>query len=209
MFSNALKRKGVKKGDRVVIYMPMVPEAAVAMLSCARIGAIHSVVIAGFSSNSLADRINDCGAKVIITSDGNFRGNKVIPVKKIVDEAILNTNTIETVIVLNRTNTNIEMVKGRDYWFHEIIKNISDKNKAEIMDSEDILFILYTSGSTGKPKGVVHTCGGYMVYTQYTFDNVFQYKNDEIYWCTADVGWITGHSYIVYGPLLSLSLIHI
>ena len=202
-FSNALKKKGVKKGDRVIIYMPMVPEAAVAMLSCARIGAIHSVVFAGFSSNSLSDRINDCSAKVVITSDGNFRGDKVIPVKKIVDEAIVNTNTVETVIVLNRTNIDVHMIKGRDYWFHEIINNESVENKAETMDSEDILFILYTSGSTGRPKGVVHSCGGYMIYTQYTFENIFQYKHDDVYWCTADVGWITGHSYIVYGPLLS------
>ncbi len=202
-FANVLKKNGIAKGDRVVIYMPMVPEAAVAMLACARIGAIHSVVFAGFSSNSLADRINDCSAKMVLTSDGNFRGAKTIAVKEVVDEALEKCKSIENVIVLKRTGTKVDMKMGRDLWWHEELEGISKENKAEEMDSEDMLFILYTSGSTGKPKGVVHTTGGYMVYTQYTFQNVFQYNDGDVYWCTADVGWITGHSYIVYGPLLA------
>ena len=201
-FSNALKDLGIKKGDRIIIYMPMVPEAAIAMLACARVGAIHSVVFAGFSSTSLADRIDDCEAKMVITSDGNFRGNKVIPVKSVVDEALEKSNSIEKVVVLKRTNQDVNLVENRDFWWHELVADKSSECKAEVMDSEDMLFILYTSGSTGKPKGVVHTTGGYMVYSAYTFLNVFQYDKDDIYWCTADVGWITGHSYIVYGPLL-------
>ena len=201
-FSNALKDIGIKKGDRIIIYMPMVPEAAIAMLACARVGAIHSVVFAGFSSTSLADRIDDCEAKMVITSDGNFRGNKVIPVKSVVDEALEKSNSIEKVVVLKRTNQDVNLVENRDFWWHELVADKSSECKAEVMDSEDMLFILYTSGSTGKPKGVVHTTGGYMVYSAYTFSNVFQYDKDDIYWCTADVGWITGHSYIVYGPLL-------
>ena len=201
-FSNALKDLGIKKGDRIIIYMPMVPEAAIAMLACARVGAIHSVVFAGFSSTSLADRIDDCEAKMVITSDGNFRGNKVIQVKSVVDEALEKSNSIEKVVVLKRTNQDVNLVENRDFWWHELVADQSSECKAEVMDSEDMLFILYTSGSTGKPKGVVHTTGGYMVYSAYTFSNVFQYDKDDIYWCTADVGWITGHSYIVYGPLL-------
>ena len=201
-FSNALKEKGINKGDRVIIYMPMVPEAAIAMLACARVGAVHSVVFAGFSSTSLADRINDCQAKMVLTSDGNFRGNKIIPVKPVVDEALEKCSTIESVIVLERTKQDINMIEGRDYWWHDCIRDISSKCDSEILDAEDMLFILYTSGSTGKPKGVVHSSAGYMVYSSYTFLNVFQYDEDDIYWCTADVGWITGHSYIVYGPLL-------
>ena len=201
-FSNALRDKGIKKGDRVIIYMPMVPEAAIAMLACARVGAVHSVVFAGFSSASLADRINDCQAKMILTSDGNFRGNKTIPVKPVVDEALEKCSTIESVIVLERTKQKVNMKKGRDYWWHDSINRISSQCAPEILDSEDMLFILYTSGSTGKPKGVVHSSAGYMVYSAYTFLNVFQYDENDIYWCTADVGWITGHSYIVYGPLL-------
>ena len=201
-FSNALKDLGIKKGDRIIIYMPMVPEAAIAMLACARVGAIHSVDFAGFSSTSLADRIDDCEAKMVITSDGNFRGNKVIPVKSVVDEALEKSNSIEKVVVLKRTNQDVNLVENRDFWWHELVADQSSECKAEVMDSEDMLFILYTSGSTGKPKGVVHTTGGYMVYSAYTFSNVFQYDKDDIYWCTADVGWITGHSYIVYGPLL-------
>jgi acetyl-CoA synthetase len=201
-FSNALKAKGIKKGDRVIIYMPMIPEAAVAMLACARIGAIHSVVFAGFSSNALSDRINDCEAKAILTSDGNFRGNKKIDVKGVVDEA-LEKSSVETVIVCRRTGVEVTMKEGRDFWWHDVIKDQEDSNAAEEMDSEDPLFILYTSGSTGKPKGVVHSTAGYMVYTKYSFENVFQYSPGDIYWCTADIGWITGHSYIVYGPLLA------
>ncbi|EIM77203.1 acetate/CoA ligase [Nitritalea halalkaliphila LW7] len=201
-FSNALKAKGIGKGDRVIIYMPMVPEAAIAMLACARIGAIHSVVFAGFSSSALADRINDCEAKAVLTSDGNFRGNKKIAVKAVVDEA-LKKASVENVIVYQRTGQEVTMVEGRDHWWHDVIQGQADTNKAEIMDSEDMLFILYTSGSTGKPKGVVHTTGGYMVYTKYSFENVFQYAPGDVYWCTADIGWITGHSYIVYGPLLA------
>ena len=202
-FANAIKAQGIQKGDRVIIYMPMVPEAAIAMLACARVGAVHSVVFAGFSANALADRINDCQAKMILTADGNFRGDKQIPVKAVVDEALQNTSSVKKTIVLRRTGEPAKMVGKRDLWWHDAIEGISLENKAEVMDSEDLLFILYTSGSTGKPKGVVHTCGGYMVYTAYSFQNVFQYEPGDVYWCTADVGWITGHSYIVYGPLLS------
>jgi len=202
-FSNVLVEQGVKKGDRVIIYMPMVPEAAIAMLGCARVGAIHSVVFAGFSSNALSDRIEDCGAKLIITSDGNFRGTKKIPVKAVVDEAVARTSTIESVIVYQRTNQEVVMKEGLDHWWHDLMKGKPESHLAEEMDAEDMLFILYTSGSTGKPKGVVHTCGGYMVYTKYSFENVFQYSPGDVYWCTADIGWITGHSYIVYGPLLA------
>ena len=202
-FSNAMKAQGIEKGDRVIIYMPMIPEAAIAMLACARIGAVHSVVFAGFSSSALADRIIDCEAKMVLTSDGNFRGAKNIPVKAVVDEALEKTTTVETVIVCKRTNADVQMVSGRDIWWHDAIKEESIEHAAESLDAEDLLFILYTSGSTGKPKGVVHTTGGYMVCTQYSFENVFQYAQNDVYWCTADIGWITGHSYIIYGPLLS------
>ena len=202
-FANALQTQGVRKGDRVIIYMPMVPEATVAMLACARIGAVHSVVFAGFSASALADRVNDCKAKMVLTSDGNYRGNKKIPVKAVVDEALQKTHTVEKVIVLKRTGEQVEMVPDRDLWWHDTIANEPDSHKAEVMKSEDLLFILYTSGSTGKPKGVVHTTAGYMIYTYYSFINVFQYQTDDVYWCTADIGWITGHSYIVYGPLLA------
>ncbi len=202
-FANVLIKQGVKKGDRVCIYLPMVPEAVIAMLACARIGAVHSVVFAGFSANSLADRINDAQIKVVLTSDGNFRGAKAIGVKEVVDEAIEKCDCVEKVIVLKRTGTEVTMKPNRDIWWHDAINGVENENKAEETDSEDMLFILYTSGSTGKPKGVVHTIGGYMVYTAYTFTNVFQYDLNDIYFCTADVGWITGHSYIVYGPLLS------
>ncbi len=201
--ANVLKKQGVKKGDRVCIYMPMVPEAVVAMLATARLGAVHSVVFGGFSATSLAGRIQDCDCKVVLTSDGAFRGDKTIPMKATVDEALQTCPSVEKVLVLNRTGSNIHMQSGRDLWWQEEV-NAADKNcPATETDSEDLLFILYTSGSTGKPKGVVHTCGGYMVFTQYSFENVFQYNAGDIYWCTADVGWVTGHSYITYAPLLT------
>ena len=200
-FSNVLKSQGVVKGDRVCIYMPMVPELAVAVLACARIGAVHSVVFAGFSSTSLADRINDSECKVVLTADGGFRGAKTIDLKGIVDEALEHCTTIESVIVLNRTGETVQMKEGRDFWWNDLIQGQSEVCEAEEMDAEDPLFILYTSGSTGKPKGMVHTCGGYMVYTHYTFKTAFAYQEGEVYWCTADIGWITGHSYIIYGPL--------
>ncbi len=198
---NMLKSLGIKKGDRVCIYMPMVPEAAYAMLGCARIGAIHSVVFAGFSAGSLIDRINDSGCKIVLTADGAFRGDKKIDLKSIVDEALMKSPTVEKCVVLERTESSINMKPGRDSWWHEEMKKADAKCLAEEMDSEDMLFILYTSGSTGKPKGMVHTCGGYMVYSSYTFKTVFQYKAGQVFWCTADIGWITGHSYILYGPL--------
>jgi acetyl-CoA synthetase len=198
---NMLKAQGVKKGDRVCIYMPMVPETAFAILGCARIGAVHSVVFAGFSAGSLADRINDSGCKVVLTSDGAFRGDKSINLKVIVDEALDKSPTVEKCIVLERTKTKINMNPTRDVWWHDEMQKVNTQCPAEEMDAEDLLFILYTSGSTGKPKGMVHTCGGYMVYVGYTFKQVFQYKEGQVYWCTADVGWITGHSYILYGPL--------
>ena len=201
-FSNGLKRIGVKKGDRICIYMPMIPELTIAVLACARVGAIHSVVFAGFSSVALAARINDSSCSVIITSDGGFRGDKITPLKKICDQALKNCPTIKNCIVYERTSQKIDWFKNRDIWWDDLISGLPDKCEPTIMNSEDTLFILYTSGSTGKPKGMVHTCGGYMVYTAYTFMNVFQYSQNDIYWCTADIGWITGHSYMVYGPLL-------
>jgi acetyl-CoA synthetase len=199
--ANMLKANGIKKGDRVCIYMPMVPETAFALLACARVGAVHSVVFAGFSAGSLIDRINDSSCKMVLTADGAYRGDKKIDLKSIVDEALKKCPSVERCIVLNRTNLSVSMQPGRDLWWHEEIGKASDTCVAEEMDAEDLLFILYTSGSTGKPKGMVHTCGGYMVYTNYTFKNVFQYKEGQTFWCTADVGWITGHSYIIYGPL--------
>jgi len=202
--ANGLKSIGVKKGDRVVFYMPMVPELAIAVLACARIGVIHSVVFAGFSAQALADRVDDAQATVIICSDFNRRGNKLIPVKSVVDQAMdISCNSVEHVIVHRNTDDEINWSDDSDKWWHELMENQADECEPEPMDSEDMLFILYTSGSTGKPKGVVHTVGGYMVYTCFSFRNVFQYKPGDVYWCTADIGWITGHSYIVYGPLLA------
>ena len=199
--ANVLKKLGVKKGDRVCIYLPMIPELAFSVLACARIGAIHSVVFAGFSSNALATRIDDCESTLIITSDGSFRGDKTLNLKKIVDDALKICKTDQRVLLVKRTNESVNLVEKRDFLLENLIINIEDTCEAEIMDAEDPLFILYTSGSTGKPKGMVHTCGGYMVYTSYTFKNIFQYEENDIYWCTADIGWITGHSYILYGPL--------
>jgi acetyl-CoA synthetase len=201
-FSNVLKKNNIKKGDRVCLYMPMVPELAIAVLACARVGAVHSVVFAGFSSTALAARINDAECKMIITADGSFRGSKIIDLKSISDRALLDCPTIKVSIVLKRTNSKINFNKI-DKWWHDEMSNVNEECEATIMDSEDPLFILYTSGSTGKPKGMVHSCAGYMVYSAYSFKNVFQYKDGDVYWCTADIGWVTGHSYIVYGPLLS------
>ncbi len=202
-FANVLKGRGIKKGDRVCLYMPMIPELAIAVLACARIGAIHSVVFAGFSATSLAGRIQDMDSCAVVTTDGAYRGAKSISIKSVVDLAIQECPSVLNVIVYKRTGEKIDMQKGRDIWWHEEMESASAECAAEIMDSEDPLFILYTSGSTGKPKGVVHSCAGYMVFTKYTFENVFQYNEKEIFWCTADIGWITGHSYIVYGPLLA------
>ncbi len=202
-FSNVLKKQGVVKGDRVCIYMPMIPELAIAVLACARIGAIHSVVFGGFSAQSIADRINDSECKVVVTTDGAVRGNKTIPMKETVDDALITCPSVEKVIVKTRTKTPVSMIGGRDLWWEQEENEASADCPAEAMNAEDPLFILYTSGSTGKPKGVVHTCGGYMVYTAYTFANVFQYNPGEVFFCTADIGWITGHSYLVYGPLLN------
>ncbi|RYG10887.1 MAG: acetate--CoA ligase, partial [Chitinophagaceae bacterium] len=200
-FANVLKRNSAKKGDRICIYMPMVPELAIAVLACARIGAVHSVIFGGFSAKSIADRINDSQCKLVITADGAYRGNKQIPLKDVIDDALIGCPTVEKCIVLTHVRTPVSMLKGRDVWWEDEVKHVNDICEAEEMDAEDMLFILYTSGSTGKPKGVVHTCGGYMVYAGYTFSNVFNYKPGEVYFCTADIGWITGHSYIVYGPL--------
>ena len=201
--ANVLREMGVEKGDRVCIYLPMIPELAVTMLACAKLGAVHSVIFAGFSASAVASRVNDCGAKMVITSDGSYRGNKVLDLKSIVDEALEKTPTVENVLVVKRTNNDVKMKEGRDYWMSDYYDKASTDFVTVIMDAEDPLFILYTSGSTGKPKGMLHTCAGYMVYTAYTFKNVFNYKENDIYWCTADIGWITGHSYILYGPLLN------
>lgn len=201
--ANVLKSQGIVKGDRVCIYLPMIPELAYAVLACARIGAIHSVVFAGFSSTALSTRINDCEAKMVITSDGSYRGDKTIDLKGIVDKALEDCPGVESVLVAKRINSKIEMKPQRDYWLEDLLKNASHYCPPEMVDAEDPLFILYTSGSTGKPKGMLHTTAGYMVYSAYTFKNVFQYRDNDVYWCSADVGWITGHSYIIYGPLLN------
>ncbi|HRN46936.1 MAG TPA: acetate--CoA ligase [Niabella sp.] len=199
--SNVLRDMGGQKGDRVTIYLPMIPELAVAMLACARIGAVHSVVFAGFSSNALSTRINDSQSKIVITSDGSYRGNKVLDLKSIVDEALIKCPVVEKVLLVKRTHNEIKVQEGRDIWLQPLLDKAPIDHIPCIMDAEDPLFILYTSGSTGKPKGMLHTCAGYMVFTAYTFKNVFNYKENDIYWCTADIGWVTGHSYILYGPL--------
>lgn len=204
-FANVLKNNGIVRGDRICIYMPMVPELAIAVLACARIGAIHSVIFGGFSAQSIADRIEDARCNLVITADGAHRGNKEIPLKSVIDDALVRCHSVKKVIVLTRTRVPVSMIKGRDFWWEDEVRKVETQGnppcKAEIMDAEDMLFILYTSGSTGKPKGVVHTIGGYMVWANYTFTNVFQYKPGQVHFCTADIGWITGHSYIVYGPL--------
>ena len=204
-FANVLKNNGAKKGDRICIYMPMVPELAIAVLACARIGAIHSVVFGGFSAQSISDRIQDAQCNIVVTADGAYRGNKNIPLKPVIDDALVTCPSVDKVIVLTRTGNSVSMINGRDCWWEDEIKIVEAAGNpfcpAESMDAEDMLFILYTSGSTGKPKGVVHTCAGYMVWANYTFVNVFQYQRGQIHFCTADIGWITGHSYIIYGPL--------
>ena len=199
--ANVLKDQGIQKGDRVCIYLPMIPEMVYSVLACARVGAVHSVVFAGFSATAISTRINDCECKMVITSDGSYRGKKTIDLKGIVDEALKDCTCVDSVLVAKRTNTEVNMVDGRDHWLAPLMNNASPLHNAEIMDAEDPLFILYTSGSTGSPKGMLHTTAGYMVYSSYTFKNVFNYQENDIYWCTADVGWITGHSYIIYGPL--------
>lgn len=204
-FANVLRNNGTTKGDRICLYMPMVPELAIAVLACARIGAIHSVVFGGFSAQSIADRINDAQCSLVITADGGFRGSKEIPLKSVIDDALVQCRSVKKVIVLTRSRTPVSMIKGRDVWWEDEIKKVETQGNPDFpaveTDAEDELFILYTSGSTGKPKGVVHTCGGYMVYAGYTFQNVFQYQPGEVHFCTADIGWVTGHTYIVYGPL--------
>ncbi|WP_405369727.1 acetate--CoA ligase [Nonlabens sp. Asnod2-A12] len=199
-FANVLKSQGVQKGDRVCIYLPMIPELTVALLACARIGAVHSVIFAGFSATAIASRINDCDCKLVICSDGSYRGKKTIDLKSLVDKALENCD-VDTVLVVNRSGNDVQMKEGRDQWIAPLLESASADCPVEIMEAEDPLFILYTSGSTGRPKGMLHTTAGYMVYTAYTFKNVFQYRENDVYWCTADIGWITGHSYIVYGPL--------
>ncbi len=202
-FANVLKKKGVKKGDRVAVYLPMIPELPVTMLACARIGAVHSVVFGGFSSDSLRDRIQDCEAKVLVTSDASYRGSKVVPLKANADAALEQADTVDTQIVVNRAGQDVPMKEGRDVWYHEEMaaEDVQGFCEPEQMDAEDPLFILYTSGSTGKPKGVLHTTGGYLLYVACTHKWTFNIKDEDTFWCTADIGWVTGHSYIVYGPL--------
>jgi acetyl-CoA synthetase len=204
-FANVLKNNGIKKGDRVCLYMGMIPELAIAVLACARIGAVHSVIFGGFSAQSIADRIQDAQAVAVITCDGAYRGNKTIPLKSVIDDAMMGCPSIKRIFVCTHTRTPVSMIKGRDVWWEDEIKRVETQGnpfvEPEVMDAEDILFILYTSGSTGKPKGVVHTCAGYMIWANYTFLNVFQYKTGQVHFCTADIGWITGHTYILYGPL--------
>jgi len=200
-FANVLKKLGAKKGDRITIYMPMIPEAAYAMLACTRIGAIHSVVFGGFSPEALAGRIEDCNSNLIITADEGIRGGKTIPIKQNTDEALKKASSCKKCLVIKRTNGDINWINNRDFWYHELFEEVAETCEPEEMNAEDPMFILYTSGSTGKPKGVMHTTGGYMVYTSITHEYIFDYKPNEVYWCTADVGWVTGHSYIVYGPL--------
>ena len=199
--ANVLKDQGIQKGDRVCIYLPMIPEMIYSVLACARVGAVHSVIFAGFSATAISTRINDCECKMVITSDGSYRGKKTIDLKGIIDEALKDCTCVDSVLVAKRTNTEVNMVDGRDHWLAPLMNNASPLHNAEIMDAEDPLFILYTSGSTGSPKGMLHTTAGYMVYSSYTFKNVFNYQENDVYWCTANVGWITGHSYIIYGPL--------
>jgi len=201
--ANVLRDMGIEKGDRVCIYLPMIPELAITMLACAKLGAVHSVIFAGFSASAVVSRVNDCGAKLIITSDGSYRGSKVLDLKSIIDEALEKCPTVEKTLVVKRTHNEVKMKEGRDFWMNDLYEQASADFVTVIMDAEDPLFILYTSGSTGKPKGMLHTCAGYMVYSAYTFKNVFNYQENDIYWCTADIGWITGHSYILYGPLLN------
>ncbi len=200
-FANVLKSLGVAKGDRVTLYLPMIPEAAAAMLACTRIGAIHSIVFGGFSPDSLANRIGDCDSKLVITADEGCRGGKRIPLKANVDAALAHAPGVTDVVVIKRSGGNVAMTEGRDHWLHDLLDGVSDDCPAEPMDAEDPLFILYTSGSTGKPKGVLHTTGGYLVWAHTTFRDVFDYRDGEVFWCTADIGWVTGHSYVVYGPL--------
>ena len=199
--ANVLKKIGVKKGDRVTIYLTMIPELAYMMLACARIGAVHSIIFGGFSSDSISDRILDCKSEFVITADEGVRGGKKIPLKKITDTALESCPDVKTCLVVKRTGESVNLIKGRDIFYDDLVNDVESVCEPETMSAEDPLFILYTSGSTGKPKGVLHTTGGYLVYASMTHEYIFNYKKNDIYWCTADIGWITGHSYIIYGPL--------